>query len=62
MLVKLESAGCILDTKELVVYPMYANGSVDIDNPVELSECTEEWYSALEEEDRMKVAVAEMIR
>ena len=62
MLVKLESAGCVLDTKELVVYPMYQNGSVDIENPVELSECTEEWYSALEEEDRMTVAVAEMIR
>lgn len=60
MLVKLESVGCVLDTKELLVYPMNADDSIDIENWVELHECDDDWYLSLDEEDTMNVAVAEM--
>ena len=55
MLVQLESVGCVLDTNEFLVYPMYEDGSIDIGNFTELSECTEEWHESLSERDRVTI-------
>jgi len=61
MLIKLESVGSVLDTKELMVYPMFNNGTIDIEDGTELNEETpNEWYSSLSEEDRMVVAITEL--
>ena len=60
MLVQLKSVGCVLDTKELLVYPMYEDGSVDIGNFTELNECTEEWNESLSEEDRVSVLFSQI--
>jgi len=38
MLIKLESVGSVLDTKELMVYPMFNNGTIDIEDGTELNE------------------------
>lgn len=55
MLVKLNSVGSVLDTKEFLVYPMYENGSIDIDNFTELNECSEEWHESLSERDKVTI-------
>ena len=60
MLVKLESVGCVLDTKELVIYPMNEDGSVDIECGVELNECTEEWHESLSEQDKVSVLFSQV--
>jgi len=62
MLVKLESVGAVLDTKELIAYPLTEAGYCDIDNPFDLNtdEVSDEWYSSMSEEDRLMVAAVEL--
>ena len=60
MLVELKSVGCILDTKELLVYAQNEDGSIDIGNFTELLECTEEWHESLSEQDRVSVLFSQI--
>ena len=62
MLVKLESVGAVLDTKELIVYPLTDTGYCDIENIFDLNtdEVSDEWYSSMSEEDRLMVAAVEI--
>ena len=60
MLVQLESVGCVLDTNEFLVYPMYEDGSIDIGNFTELNECTEEWHESLSDEDKLSVLFSQV--
>jgi len=60
MLVQLKSVGCVLDTKEFLVYPMFEDGSVDIESGVELNECTEEWNESLSDEDKVSVLFSQI--
>jgi hypothetical protein len=59
MLVKLESVGSVLDTKELLVYAMNEDNTIDIDCCNELSECDDEWREALSLEDSIIVFCSE---
>mgnify|MGYP001356093490 CR=1 FL=1 len=46
--IKLESVGCVLDSKTGIVYPMLADGTTDLeDDGVHLEDVTEEWGEAL---------------
>tara|TARA_R100000008_G_scaffold65048_1_gene42052 strand:+ start:146 stop:412 length:267 start_codon:yes stop_codon:yes gene_type:complete len=46
----LESVGSCIDDKGNT-YPLNVNGTPDTNNPVHFSECTEEWYDNLSEDD-----------
>jgi hypothetical protein len=52
-MIVLESVGGVLING--VVYAQYELGGYDEESGVELSECDEEWYDALSNEDRMIV-------
>ena len=60
MLVKLESVASVLDTKELIVYPMNGNDSIDLNMGVELIDVDSEWFQSLSEEDSITVSMAEI--
>ena len=47
----LESVGSVIDTKELIVYPLCKDGLPDTDAGVEVSELCEEWLESLSYED-----------
>ena len=51
---ELKSVGSWLDLDNGVVYPSYANGSVDLDCPTSLKYdvLSEEWYSKLSDLDQ----------
>jgi len=52
-LVELKSVGSWVDLDKGIVYPSYANGSVDLDCPTSLKddEVSEYWYSKLSNSD-----------
>tara|TARA_R100000231_G_scaffold129537_1_gene100950 strand:- start:255 stop:470 length:216 start_codon:yes stop_codon:yes gene_type:complete len=52
-LVELKSVGSWVDLDKGIVYPSYANGSVDLDCPNSImdDEFSEEWYSKLSNSD-----------
>lgn len=46
----LESVGSAVDNKG-VIYPMFADGAVDVENGVNWIDTDDEWNSSLSEED-----------
>ena len=46
----LESVGSCIDDKG-ITYPLNIDGTPDTSNSVHFSECTEEWYDNLSEDD-----------
>ena len=56
-LFELKSVGSWLDLDNGVVYPSYANGSVDLDCPTSLKHdvLSEEWYSKLSDLDHKAI-------
>ena len=57
MIVELNSVGCVMDTKEMLVFAQMENGTFDIDNPVHIDDVSEEWMSTLSHEDFVKVGM-----
>ena len=51
-MVKLNSVGSILDTKDGMVYPQNNDGTPDLDCGGYLEDCCEEWFDSLNKEDR----------
>ena len=49
--VQLRSVGCVLDTEIAVVYPMWENGTADIDNPHTLEDMPARWLDDLSADD-----------
>ena len=60
MLIKLESVGSVLDTKELMIYPLNENESIDLESGVELINVEADWFQSLSEEDSINVHLAEI--
>jgi|TARA_R100000084_G_C4634439_1_gene140221 hypothetical protein len=48
--VELKSVGSVVDNKG-VIYPMYADGDVDVENGVNWIDADDEWRRSLSEED-----------
>lgn len=51
-LIELESVGSAIDPKELIVYPLFENGDLDLDAGVLIDEVDDEWFNALSENDK----------
>ena len=51
---RLDSVGTFVDTNN-VTFPMNGDDSVDLDNPVHVGDCDDEWLGALSDEDRVKM-------
>jgi len=49
--VQLRSVGCVLDTEVAVVYPMWENGTADVDNPHTLEDMPNQWLDDLSDSD-----------
>ena len=47
----LDSVGTLVNRKTAMTYPMYIDGTPDLEAEVPLSECTEEWWQSLSEDD-----------
>ena len=54
-MLKLKSVGSVLDKKNKMVYPQFKNGTIDFNNGVHLVDCSNEWYTSLNEEDCLKI-------
>jgi len=50
-LIELESVGSVIDPKELIVYPLFENGALDLGNGVHIEEVTDEWFESLSSYD-----------
>ena len=50
-LIELKSVGCHIDIKGNV-YPTFKNGEPDLNSPMQLDECTIEWYDQLQGVDK----------
>ena len=50
-MIELESVGSVIDPQEGIVYPLFENGAIDLDNGVELEEVSDEWFDSLSEND-----------
>ena len=51
MFVSLDSVGCVIDTKQFLVHPQMADGSIDLDNGVHIDDVDEDWVKALSRKD-----------
>tara|TARA_R100001530_G_scaffold133368_1_gene106663 strand:- start:658 stop:879 length:222 start_codon:yes stop_codon:yes gene_type:complete len=51
----LDSVGCGFNPITKMVYPAYEKGGYDLDNGNHLSDCTEEWFNGLSNEDFKRV-------
>ena len=49
--VRLRSVGCVLDTEVAIVYPMWKDGTADVDNPHTLEDMPNEWLDDLSDSD-----------
>ena len=49
--IELESVGSVINPKELIVYPLFENGALDLGNGVHIYEVTDEWFEALSSYD-----------
>ena len=49
--VRLRSVGCVLDTEIAIVYPMWKDGTADVDNPHTLEDMPNEWLDDLSDSD-----------
>ena len=49
--VRLRSVGCVLDTEIAIVYPMWKDGTADVDNPHTLEDMPNEWLDDLSDGD-----------
>lgn len=47
----LNSVGSAISKDTMMVYPLYANGKVDFENPVDVNELSEEWFDSLSIQD-----------
>ena len=56
-MVKLNSVGSILDTKDGMVYPQNNDGTPDLNCGVDIFECCEEWINSLNKKDLHSVNV-----
>ncbi len=54
-MVKLNSVGSILDTKDCMVYPQNNDGTPDLDCGVDIFDCGEEWINSLNKKDLLVV-------
>jgi hypothetical protein len=55
--VKLESVGSIMELKTGNIFPQQTNGKPDLDNPIHLSEISEEWLNSLKGIDKAYVGI-----
>ena len=46
-MIELESVGSVMNPQELIVYPVFENGALDLGNGVHIEEVTDEWFDAL---------------
>lgn len=53
-LIELKSVGCMIDAKG-IIYPQFADGSVDCESGMDWDMCSKEFYSKLSKEDRLKI-------
>jgi len=51
-MIELESVGSVVDPTNCNVYPLYGSGAIDLGNPVNLYETSDEWFEALSEYDK----------
>ena len=49
--VRLRSVGCVLDTEIAIVYPMWKDGTADVDNPHTLEDMPNQWLDDLSDSD-----------
>ena len=49
--VQLRSVGCVLDTEIAVIYPMWPDGTADVEFPSTLEDATSYWWDKLSVED-----------
>ena len=54
-MVKLNSVGSILDTKNGMVYPQNNDNTPDLDCGVDICDCSKEWINSLNKEDLLVV-------
>jgi hypothetical protein len=54
-LVHLSSVGCFYDPKTETTYPEMDNGKPDLESPMHLTECSEEFHSKISIEDHKKL-------
>ena len=54
-LVKLESVGTALDSTTGMTYPMYVDGTHDVDGGIHLEDVDSEWFHSLSSEDNIMV-------
>ena len=54
-LVNLESVGSVLNIVDGMTFPMNADNTPDLLNPVQLEDCCDEWYMNLSPEDNVVV-------
>ena len=54
-MIDLDSVGCGINPETKIVYPKFKDGNYDMDNPIPLDECDEEWYENLSKKDLEKI-------
>ena len=54
-MVKLNSVGSILDTKDGMVYPQNNDGTPDLNSGCYYKDCSEEWLESISDSDWKKI-------
>lgn len=54
-LIPLNSVGCWISVTDGMTYPQLNGGGVDLNSPVYIEECTDEWFLSLDPLDNSEV-------
>jgi hypothetical protein len=49
--IELDSVGSVINPKEMIVYPLFENGALDLGNGVHIYDVTDEWFESLSSYD-----------
>ena len=50
-MIELESVGSVIDPQTEIVYPLFEEGPIDLENGVHIYEVSDEWFESLSEYD-----------